>query len=105
MDDKILKFIGLARRAGKLVCGEVNTCSAVRSGKSVLTMIAADASPNSVKRLDDLSHVRSFKMIRLPYTKDVLSQSLGTGLISLCAVTDAGFAREIIRLLSEEIKE
>lgn len=105
MEDKILKFIGLSRRAGKLECGERNVCSAVRNRKTFLALTAADASANAVKRLDDLSKTHSFKIITLPYTKDELAQSLGTGLVSICAVTDANFASEIVRLLSVEASE
>lgn len=101
MDDRVLKFIGLSRKAGKLSCGEVNTCSAVKTGKAVLTMVACDASLNAIKRLEDLQRFRNFRVITLPYSKEKLAQSLGTSLFSICAVTDANFASQILKLISD----
>ena len=40
--DKALSFLGLCRRAGKLLIGEDGVSGAARSGQAVLLMVAAD---------------------------------------------------------------
>lgn len=46
--DKFYNYLGLATRAGQVVSGEYAVEGAVRRGKVVLLIIAADASENTL---------------------------------------------------------
>ena len=48
MNDRVLSFLGLCRRAKKLVIGAEVTEESVREGKSLLVLYACDASQNSL---------------------------------------------------------
>ena len=48
MNDRVLSFLGLCRRAKKLVIGAEICEQSIREGKSLLILHASDASQNSL---------------------------------------------------------
>ena len=101
MKEKILKFLGLMRRANALQVGENNTGEAVRGGKAKLLLLASDASENAKKRAESFVGGRSCLLLELPFTKEELSAALGLGGCSMAAVTELGFANALIKRLQE----
>ena len=53
MDKKLLQFLGLCQRAGKLASGETGALSAVRDGSAELVIVAENASDNTKKKFSD----------------------------------------------------
>ena len=51
---KILSFIGICMKAGKLVSGEFAVEKAVKSGQAGVVVVAADASENSKKQYTNM---------------------------------------------------
>lgn len=51
---KVLSYIGLATKAGKLLSGEFMTEKAVKEGKAKLVVVAADASDNTKKMFTNM---------------------------------------------------
>ena len=101
MKEKILKFLGLMRRANALQVGENNAGEAVRGGKAKLLLLASDASENAKKRAESFVGGRSCLLLELPFTKEELSAALGLGGCSMAAVTELGFANALIKRLQE----
>lgn len=101
MREKILKFLGLMRRANALQIGENNAGEAVRGGKAKLLLLASDASENAKKRAESFVGGRSCLLLELPFTKEELSSALGQGGCSMAAVTELGFANALIKRLQE----
>ena len=101
MKEKILKFLGLMRRANALQVGENNAGEAVRGGKAKLLLLASDASENAKKRAESFVGGRSCLLLELPFTKEELSSALGLGGCSMAAVTELGFANALIKRLQE----
>ena len=85
MKEKILKFLGLMRRANALQVGENNAGEAVRGGKAKLLLLASDASENAKKRAESFVGGRSCLLLELPFTKEELSAALGLGGSSMAA--------------------
>lgn len=52
-ESKILSFIGLAKRAGKLSSGEAKVLEDIKTSKTFLVIISEDSSENTKKRLVD----------------------------------------------------
>lgn len=52
-ESKILSFIGLAKRAGKLSSGEARVLENIKTSKAFLVIISGDSSENTKKRLVD----------------------------------------------------
>ena len=53
MDKKILQFLGLCQRAGRLTSGETGALSAIKDGSSQLVIVAENASDNTKKKFKD----------------------------------------------------
>ena len=49
-DEKLLRFIGLAMKAGKLMLGDGRAVESIRAGKAKLVLISKDASDNTKKK-------------------------------------------------------
>ena len=88
--DKVLSYLGLARKAGKLAVGEFLTENAIYSKKAVLVIVAEDASDNTKKKFTD----RCYK------TKAELGNATGSALKASMAVLDEGFAKAILNILN-----
>ena len=100
MREKTLKLLGLMRRANAIALGEEKTGAAMREGKAKLLLLAEDASDNARKRAAGFAAGRSVMTVPLPFTKDELADSLGTGACSMAAVTDMGFADALMQALA-----
>lgn len=100
--NKVFGLLGLAKRAGKLICGESASKDSVRYGKACLVIIASDASDNTKKSITD-----SCKYYGVPYyiygTKDTLGHSVGNPFNAAVSVTDLGFSKSIEKYLQANI--
>lgn len=90
--DKAINYLGIAMKAGMLTTGEVNSGSAVRSGKARLLLLAQDASDNAVSRAMGFIFGRDVPIIKTPYTKQTLSEHTGKAGCSMAVFTDIGLA-------------
>ena len=96
-ENKILSFIGLAKRAGKIVSGEEKVISSLKTTECALVILSEDASENTKKKISDKC---SF------YKKDLLifSDRFSLGKYTkkdyavVLSVTDEGFSGRIKQL-------
>ena len=97
---KIMSYLGLAMRAGKLATGEEAVLQAIRSGQAVKVLIAEDASENARKKYRDKC---AFYQVPLsePLNRHELGRAIGKAERVAVAVTDPGFAGLIDKVLSE----
>ena len=93
-NDRILSFISLARKAGKIKSGEFSTEEAVRQGKAYLVIVASDASDNTRKHFDDMCRYRDLPLYIISDSLS-LGRALGYEFRMSLAVTDQGFARSL----------
>lgn len=101
MNDRVLSFLGICRRAGKLVIGAQVAEASVKEGKSRLVLYAADASENSLKRVRRTAAEKGVPVRCAGRSKDALSVSLGR-LSAVLSVEDAGFAGKLCSMLDKE---
>ena len=107
---KICGMVGLCKKAGKLITGTDLVLDAVRSGKRKPTavLLANDASGNTEKKVSNCCSHYGALLIRLPLSGEELAKCTGkTGVIAAAAMTDEGFTKALLALLStmSEIKE
>ena len=102
MTDKASNYLGIMRKAGKLAIGEVDSGSAVRSGKTAVLCLAQDASDNARRRAEGFVYGRNTPLIRLPYEKETLSRLLGKPGCSMIAVLDPGLASAFVSALAQQ---
>ena len=91
--DKAANYLGLMRKAGRIELGEHDAGAAARAGKACLLLLAQDASDNARKRAEGFAHAAQAPLLRLPYTKQALSDRLGKTGCAIAAVTDPGLAQ------------
>lgn len=101
MNDRVLSFLGICRRAGKLVIGAQVVEASVSEGRSRLVLYAADASENSLKRVRRAAQEKGVPVRCVRRGKDALSVSLGR-LCAVLSVEDPGFAGKLCSMLDEE---
>lgn len=96
--NKSFNLVGLAKRAGKVVCGEEAVKEGIRSGKLKLVIIAEDVSNNTRKSI-----INSCKHYGVTYyfagTKEELGHAVGNNFNAVLAISDEGFAKTIERNL------
>lgn len=103
-DKKILSLLGLAMRAGRLVSGQAMVEETVRACAAELVIIAGDASDNTKKTILDKSTTYETP-VYIFSTMDVLGKSIGKEMRACIAVTDAGFAQKIEKLMTDSGQE
>ncbi|MDR0691163.1 MAG: YlxQ-related RNA-binding protein [Streptococcaceae bacterium] len=73
---RVLNFLGLAMRAGRVVAGESLVIEAIRMKKVKLVFLASDSGVNTYKKVTDKAKFYGVKVIDL-FTSDELSQAIG----------------------------
>ena len=99
--DKAANYLGLMRKAGRIALGEYDAGAAARAGKACLLLLAQDASDNARKRAEGFAYAAQAPLLRLPYTKQALSDRLGKTGCAIAAVTDPGLAKAFVSALAQ----
>ena len=98
---KALSLVSLATKAGKTASGEFCTEKEVKSGMAELVIVAGDASDNTKKKFKNMC---DFYEVPIYFygDKDTLGHAMGKEFRATLAVTDAGFAKGIVKHLETE---
>ena len=93
---KITSLLGFAQRSGSVASGETAAEIALKKEKAYLLILSADASANTVRKFSGIAATHRVPVLRI-FDKQALGQILGKGERSSAAVTDAHFAKEILK--------
>lgn len=104
MNDKILNFLGLCRRAGKLTVGNDAVVDEIKNNKAKLVIVSVDISSNTEKKLKKACGYANVECLKLNRSRDELSTSLGKFCVVI-AVLDDGFAKKLTQLIKIENQE
>ena len=100
-EKKLISLLGIAKKAGRVVSGTDMAVESVRSGKKnsvKLLLLAADASANTVKRIENTGAYHKVPVIRLSVNKAELARLTGSGAeLSAVGVTDTGFVEAMLK--------
>ena len=99
----ILRFLGLAARAGKVISSYDQVESSIRKGTVKLLIISKDISKNTLSRLLDIGAKEDIAMPDAYSfsTKFDLGKAIGKPDRAIVAVTDQGFADKLSAELSK----
>lgn len=100
MDKKLLQFLGLCQRAGKLASGETGALSAIKDGSAELVIVAENASDNTKKKFGDSAGYYNKKIVVFG-DKFEMGSAIGKDERAVLAVKDKGFADKIIKMIAE----
>ncbi len=98
MNEKIYSFMGLAKKAGKLLSGEFACEGAVKGKKVFLVIVAENASDNTKKKFTDLCSYRGIE-IRFFGEKENIGKFIGKELRAVVAISEKGFADRLKQLI------
>lgn len=101
---KFLGFVGLAKRAGRTVCGTPMVCATLSEGKKPpLVLYSLAASAATQKKIVCKCDFYGVRAVGLEISPAELGHAVGkTGDMAALAVTDAGFADAMISKLFPE---
>ncbi len=102
----VMGFLGLCRKAGKLLCGHDVVKESVISSAAQLVLLSSDAS----ERLErEMRHACSYNGKAIPvYRTPICMEEFGIGLgkkSAVLSVTDTGFATKILQKFGEELHD
>ena len=100
-NDKVLAYLGLATRAGKIQSGEFSTEKSVKAGKAAMVIVAEDASNNTKKKFTNMCTFYKVP-IYIYGTKETLGASIGRELRASLALEDTGFCNAIKKQIYSE---
>ncbi len=100
----ILRFLGLASKAGKVISGYDQVEACLNKGNAKLLIISTDISKNTLSRILDIAERLDDRMPPAYSfsTKFELGRAIGRPDRALVAVTDTGFADRLSALLQME---
>lgn len=102
-DERIVRLLGLAAKAGKLVYGTDMVCEGLRAKKRILLVVeSGDSSENTHKKITDKCAYYGVKHVRLSLDTERFGAALGKrGGLAAVGVLDASFASGIESHLNE----
>ncbi len=102
--DRLLRLLGLAQRAGKVKSGNFAAEESVKKGACRLLLISRDTSDASKKKLRNMCEYYDTRYMEYS-EKESLGHAIGKEMRSVVAIEDDGFAGSILAMLeSREIK-
>lgn len=99
-NNPVLGMLGLALRAGKLVCGEQAVHELCATGRARCIFLANDAGDNTVKKAERYAEPSQLPLLVLPEDKIVLGRALGRKTCAVCAISDIGMAAAAVQKLA-----
>ena len=103
-DKKLLSFLGLAVKAGKVASGEFQTETAVKTGTAKLVLVATDASDNTKKLFRDKCTFYKVPVYEIG-TKEELGAAIGKEFRASLAILDEGFAGAVQKKITGQISQ
>lgn len=101
IQNKIFSLLGLAARSRNVVSGEFATEKAVKDGKAFLVIVSEEASDNTKKLFRNMCCFYEVPL-RFYGGKEELGHCMGKEMRASLAVTNEGFAENIIKILECE---
>lgn len=96
---KIANMLGLACRAGKVVCGDFAAAKYVKKKRVPLIFLAADGSRDTTAPYRRLAQEKQIRICDI-FTKEELGRAVGKGQSVVVLLTDPGFAKAIDTMLT-----
>lgn len=99
IEKKVISYLGLAAKAGKIASGEFSTEKAVKAGKAKMVFVAEDASENTKKMFRNMC---TYYKVPIYFfgEKEQLGHGIGKKFRASLALLDSGLAGAIEKQLN-----
>lgn len=94
--NKIYSMLGLARKGGKISIGFDVTCSEVKAKRSVLVLLAFDASEKTKKNIQYECEKYNIRFVEYG-EKELLGQCLGKKMVSVLSINDENIVEYLLK--------
>lgn len=93
-------FLGLAKKAGKIILGFDAVLDSIKDEKAKLVLISTDLSEKTEEDVRKKANTKKVVVSKLPFTMNEIDYILGkhSGIIS---VTDEGFAKKLLEIIND----
>ena len=91
MKEKLLRFLGLARRAGALTYGQTAVGNEIKKSRSKLIIFASDFQEKSKSRL--MESIKNIKVLTIPCSMEEIGYAIGTKPTGVLSVSDENFKK------------
>ncbi len=102
--DNSLRYLSLARKAGKAELGEEPVGAAARALHAHLIIVAGDASDHTWRRAKSFAAGTDQQCLRLNCGKDEMGMAVGRTSLAIAAITDVGIALALVQSLDQPEK-
>ena len=104
MDNKVLNYLALARKGGRVELGEEPVGAVARALKAHLIVVAGDASDHTWRRAKSFVAGTDQQCLRVPFSKEELGFVVGRTSLAIAAFTDAAMALAFVKALPDQEK-
>ena len=96
-NEKLSGFLGLSRKAGKIVFGFDMTVEAMRKKTAKLVLLSNDCSERTARNIKRIAEENKTEILILPLSMDEIGYAVAkrVGVLSVC---DSGFSKKIKEL-------
>ena len=96
-NEKLSGFLGLSRKAGKLVFGFDMTAESMQKGTAKLVLLSNDCSERTARNIKRIAEETGTEILILPLSMDEIGYAVAkrAGVLSVC---DSGFSKKIKEL-------
>ncbi|MBC2578914.1 50S ribosomal protein L7ae-like protein [Clostridium sp. DJ247] len=96
-NDRFIQFLGLVKRAGKLIEGYNKCEDAIKRNKVHLIVLSLDASKNTIEKFSKYSEKYKVPVLQ-GYSKEALGNALGLEEIKIVGISDIKMVEKLISL-------
>lgn len=97
MKDKLLSFLGIAKKAGKVIEGYNKCEEATLKNKCFLLLVSSSCASNTIEKFIRISEKKDIPMIN-HYSTEELSMAIGREGIGIIGISDSSMASKILEL-------
>ena len=103
-NEKLSGFLGLARKAGKLVFGFDMTVESIQKGTAKAVLLSSDCAERTARNIKRIAEENEAEVLILPLTMDEIGYAVAkrVGVLSVC---DSGFSKKIKELLESGMQK
>jgi len=98
--EKIIKYLGLCKRANKIVSGEEQVLETIKKNIAKIVFLASDAGKNTTKRITDKSTFYNI-LLNSSFSTEELNKAIGKQNRKVISISDKNFAKMIISQLDK----
>lgn len=99
MENKVYGLLGLATKAGKVICGTDACLEGIEKNKIKFILVATDASDRLKNKFTEICNNRKLPVISFG-TIQTISKSIGKQNKAVIGIKDINFSNEIIKIIN-----